>query len=75
MVRPVGYKRTYKMRQTAKGRKYISIGLPWELVEREAYVRGLAMDRFIKEFVVEVEYSHNGIQCRFKKSEKKVSKQ
>ena len=69
MAKQTGYKRIYKMRRLIKERKYITVGIPWEVVQREADTRSLTVDEFIKEYVTEVEYNgFDGIQYRFIKN-------
>ena len=70
MDKLVGYKKTYKMRRPIKGKRYISIGLPWEVVQREASIRGLTVEQFTAAYVVEAEYNgSDGVRYRFKSSE------
>ena len=67
MDRTIGYKREYKMRRIVPGRKYVIVGMPYEVVEREATIRDLTVDQFIKEFVMVAEYDNfDGIRYTFK---------
>ena len=70
MDKRIGYKRTYKMRRLIPNRDHISITLPFEVVAREATNAGLAVDDFIKTFVVVVEYDNfDGVRYAFARKE------
>ena len=72
MEKNIGYKRTYKMRKLVPTSRYISVGLPYEVIEREAANRGMTVDEFIKRFVVVSEYDNfEGVRYTFKESEAK----
>ena len=67
----IGYKRTYKLRKPVPGRKYIVAGIPYEVIEREASLRNLTVDQFIKQFEVVAEYDNfDGIRQTFKEKDK-----
>jgi len=64
----IGYKRTYRMRKLVPKSRYISVGLPFEVVEREAAVRGMSVDSFIATYVVVAEYDNfDGVRYTFEK--------
>ena len=67
---PVGYRKTYKMRKLMPNRKYIVAGIPYEVIEREATIRGLTVDEFIDKFEVVAEYDNsNEVRQTFKEKQ------
>jgi hypothetical protein len=63
----IGYRKEYKLRKLVKGRKYISTGVPYEVVEREAARRNMTVDDFIIQFIVVAEYDNfEGLRYTFK---------
>ena len=67
----VGYRRTYKLRKPVPGRKYVVAGIPYEVLEREAALRNLTVDQFIKLFEVVAEYDNfDGIRQTFREINK-----
>ena len=63
----IGYRKTYKLRVLVPGRRYISVGLPYEVVEREAANRGITVDEFLKRFVAVSEYDNfDGVHYTFR---------
>ena len=67
----IGYRKEYKLRRLVPGRKYISAGVPYEVVEREASKRNMTVDDFIEQFVVVAEYDNfEGIRYTFKQVDK-----
>lgn len=67
MAEHIGYKKIYKMRELVKGRKYISVAIPYEVIERQAELHKLPVSEFIKQFVVVAEYNNfEGVRYTFK---------
>lgn len=65
----IGYKKTYKIRRAIPGRNYITTGIPYEVIEREAAKRELSVDEFISQYVVIAEYNNfDGIHYTFKEA-------
>lgn len=63
----VGYRKEYKMRRLVPDRNYISVTMPYEVVERQATIQGLTVKEFVKRFVVVAEYnSFDGVRYTFK---------
>jgi len=63
----VGYRKEYKLRKLVPGKRYISVGLPYVIVEREATNRGMTVDEFIESFIVVAEYDNfDGVRYTFK---------
>ena len=71
----VGYRKTYKLRTLVPGRKYISVAVPYEVVEREATNLGMTVEEFIEQFVAVAEYnSFEGVHYTFEsKSQRPVA--
>ncbi len=66
--REIGYKKSYKMRQIVKGRKYISVAIPYEVVERQATIAGLTVEEFLEQYIAVAEYNNfEGIRYTFEK--------
>lgn len=66
-TRNIGYRHTYRMRKLVPGRKSISIGIPYQVIEREATIRNLTVDEFIRKFIVVAEYDNfEGVRYSFK---------
>ena len=66
----VGYTREYKMRILVKGRRYVSVAIPYEVIERQAKMRGLTVANFLDSFVAVAEYNNfEGIHYTFKEVE------
>lgn len=62
-----GYRQTYKMRKLVPNRKYISVGIPYLVIEREATNKGMSVDEFIDRFVVVAEFDNfDGVRYTFK---------
>ena len=65
---PPGYDKKYRIRRTVKGRDNFVVGIPSEVVKREASKRNMAIDQFIKDFIVVAVFNESGyITYRFKK--------
>jgi len=63
----IGYRKEYKMRRLVPERKYISVAMPYEVVERQAAIHNLTVEEFVKRFVVVAEYnSFDGVRYTFK---------
>jgi regulatory protein YycI of two-component signal transduction system YycFG len=61
MSESIGFEKTFRMRRAVKGEKCIIIGIPYELVKREADKRKLSIDQFIENFVVVASYNDSGV--------------
>lgn len=62
----IGYRRTYKMRKLVPNRNYISVGIPYLVIEREATIRGMSVDEFISRFIVVAEFDNfDGVRYTF----------
>ena len=69
----IGYKREYKLRVLVPGRKYISVGIPYEVIQREAEKRGITIADFLNTFVAVAEYDNfDGIRYTFKEANTEV---
>ena len=65
---PPGYQKKYKMRRVVKGRNYIVVALPYEIVKREACKRNMTVDQFIIEYEAAVRFNDSEyLTYRFKK--------
>jgi hypothetical protein len=63
----IGYRKEYKMRRLIPDRKYISVAMPYEVIERQASIHNLSVQDFIERFVVVAEYnSFDGVRYTFK---------
>ena len=68
-----GYRRTYRLRNAAPGRKSLEVTFPYQVVEREARSKGLTVDEFLNRFQTVVEYDNfDGVIYRFEKIEEKL---
>jgi len=66
MNRIIGYKKTYKLRKLVRGRKYVTVAVPYEVVEREAARNELCVEDYIKKFVAVAEYDgFDGVRYTF----------
>jgi hypothetical protein len=66
-----GFEKIFRMRRAVKGAKCIIIGIPYELVKREADKNNLTVDQFIETFVVVATYNDSDvITYRFERGEK-----
>lgn len=71
MTKSIGYRKTYKMRKLIPDRNYISVAMPYEVVERQATLNHLSVEDFIKAFVVVAEYDNfDGVHYTFKSKDK-----
>ena len=69
----IGYKDYFKIRIPVKGRKYIIVGMPYRVIQREADKRQLSVNDFINKFVAIAEYDNfDFIKYTFKELERKV---
>lgn len=70
MSKEIGYKRSYKLRVLVPGRKYVSVAIPYEVIERQASMRNMTVATFIEKFVAVAEYNNfEGVRYTFKESE------
>lgn len=62
-----GYRKPYKMRIVIKGRKHITVAMPYEVIERQALLQNLTVDEFVDMYVAIAEYdSFEGVHYSFK---------
>ena len=62
----IGYRKTYRLRTAVPGRKSIEVTFPYEVVEKEARIRGLTMGEFLNRFQAAVEYNNfDGVIYKF----------
>lgn len=52
----IGYSKEYKMRKAIPGKKYISVTMPYEIIQRQASLHGMTVEQFIDMFIVVAEY-------------------
>jgi len=65
----IGYKKSYKMRSLLPAKKHITVALPYEVIERQASMRGLTVDEFVEQYVAIAEFNNfDGIHYTFKKA-------
>ena len=70
MEKTVGYRKVYKLRILVKGRKYVSVAMPYEVIEREAAIRELTVTQFLEGYEAVAEYDNfDGVRYTFKESE------
>lgn len=61
-----GYRKRYKLRIAATGKKTIEVTFPYEVVEKEARVRQLSIDDFLVQFHAIAEYDNfDGVHYTF----------
>lgn len=66
----IGYRRTYKIKASVPGRRYVSVGMPYEIVERESALRNMSVLEFINNFVAVAEYDNfDGVHYTFKEKD------
>jgi len=67
----IGYKKSYKMRSLLPAKKHITVAIPFEVIERQATMRGLTVDEFVEQYVAVAEFnSFEGIHYTFKEVRK-----
>ncbi len=67
-----GYKKAYKLREVIKGRKHITVAIPYEVVERQAESAGITVAEFINQYVAVAEYDNfEGIHYTFREVDRK----
>lgn len=70
MQKTIGYRRTYKLRKLIPNRRYVSVGLPFEVIEREAANLGITPDQFIAQHIAVAEYDgFDGVRYTFRECE------
>lgn len=63
----VGYRKPYRMRIVIKGRKHITVAIPYEVIERQATIKGMTVVEFIDKYVAVAEFNNfEGIRYTFK---------
>jgi len=63
----IGYTKTYKMRSLLPAKRHITVAIPFEVIERQATMRGLTVDEFVDQYVAVAEFnSFEGIHYTFK---------
>ncbi len=66
----IGYTKTYKMRSLLPAKRHITVAIPFEVIERQASMRGLTVAEFVEQYVAVAEFnSFEGIHYTFKKVE------
>ena len=63
----VGYKKRVRIVTPVKGRKYVTVALPYEVVQREAEKRGMKVDDFVKVCLEEEDKNGERFWCQVKK--------
>ena len=62
----IGYRKFYRLRTAVPGRKSLEVTFPYEVVEREARVKGLTVAEFLARFQAAVEYDNfKGVVYKF----------
>lgn len=70
MAETIGYRKEYKMRRLVPGRNYISVAMPYEVIERQATIAGVTVEQFIESHIVVAEYDNfDGVRYTFKRVE------
>jgi hypothetical protein len=69
----IGYHKTYKMRRLGAHKKYISVAMPYEVVQRQAELHNLTVSEFINKFVAVAEYGIDDVRYSFREAETKDS--
>jgi len=60
------YRQRFKLRRPVKGARFVETGVPWLVVESEAQAKGMSVDQFLEEYVVECLFNDfDGIIYRF----------
>jgi len=63
----IGYRRSFRIRILIPGRKHAVAGIPYEVLEREAALRGITVDEFVEKYEVVSEYDNfDGIRQTFR---------
>jgi len=66
----IGYRKTYKIKASVPGRRYVSVGMPYEIVERESANRNMTVPEFLANFVAVAEYDNfDGVHYTFQEAE------
>ena len=66
----VGYRKAFRLRVVVKGRKHITVAVPYEVIERQATIRNLSVEQFVDKFMAIAEFnSFEGIRYTFKEAE------
>ena len=72
MNREIGYRRSYRLRVAVPNAKSIEITFPYEVVEREANIKGLTVKEFITQYEGVAEFnSFEGVHYTFKEREQR----
>lgn len=53
----VSYSKEYKMRKVISKKKFISVTMPYEIIQRQATLNNMTVEQFIDNFVVVAEYN------------------
>ena len=66
----IGYTKTYKMRSLLPAKRHITVAIPYEVIERQATMRGLTVEEFVDQYVAVAEFNNfEGIHYTFKQAE------
>lgn len=70
MEKEIGYRKTYRMYSPVKGRRYVVVSIPYEVIERQAAMRSMTVPEFLEQFVAIAEYnSFEGVHYSFKEKD------
>lgn len=60
------YSTRFRLRRAVQGRKFLRVGIPWVVVEREAKKRNVDIDTFLETHEVECLYNNfDGVHYQF----------
>lgn len=67
MPETVGYRKRYTLRRQAPDKPSLEVTFPFEVVDREARLKGISVDEFLEQNDVEVTYGDNsdGVHYKF----------
>jgi hypothetical protein len=65
----VGYTKTYRLRRLFPKKKHCLVGMPWDVIKRQAAIHDMTPEEFIDKFVVVAEYDNfEGVHYTFKEA-------
>lgn len=63
----IGYKKVYRMRSLLPTKRHITVAIPFEVIERQASLRGMTVPDFVEKYVAVCEFnSFEGVHYTFK---------
>ena len=66
---PIGYRKTFRMRQPVPRARHYTVAIPAEVIERQALINSITVEQFLKDFVVVAEYDNfEGVHYTFKRA-------